>query len=472
MAISLVQARSVQATSSVSDQALAFTANVTAGSTIIVCVSAFVNAQFAVNACTDSKGQTYTRDQSRSTSSKTVAIFSSPNVAAGATTITVTCPSSCFVTVAIFEFSGLATSAIADVGTTNSGSSTSHSTGTTAATAQADELAIAVDTHSGGTSTPTVSAGWTLSSAGQGLETDSDNMPIATARRILSATGTQSATFTWQNAQYTAAIQTFKGAGGGTVYNDAGEGDSTASGSAGDAETMPDAGQATILAVASGADALSVTEVGQGTAIATGSGADALLITEAGQADMGLAASGADDLSAADAGQGTAAAAASGDDALTTDEAGQATLQAAGSGADALLVSETGDGVLGAVGGGADTFSGSTAYNDAGGAVAALFGFGADVLVMVDAGGGALIAVGGGSDGDVPIELPYQSGAYRYDSSGGTGSIAGGAVQAGPNQGSATGSVSGGTVLPGPNQSSPIGPISGGTVLPVETIYD
>lgn len=53
-----------------------------------------------------------------------------------------------------------------------------------------------------------------------------------------------------------------------------------------------------------------------------------------------------------------------------------------------------------------------------------------------------------------PAELPYQGDAYYYDSSGGIGSVSGGSVQ------------------PGPNQGSPTGSITGGTVLPAETIYD
>lgn len=301
-----------------------------------------------------------------------------------------------------------------------------------------------------------------------------------------------------------------KAPSGGTVYNDAGEGDAILVASGADAETMPDTGQATAPLTASGADALAADDAGQGTTIATGSGADALSVVEAGQADAiltasgsdalvmaeagqataPLVASGTDTLSAAEAGQGTMLASASGADALAVDAAGQATLAAAGSGADALAMADAGDGVLGMVAGGADTFSGSTVYTDAGGgvsvasgsgadvsayadagaAVAALFGFGADVAVMVDAGGGVLIAVGSGSDSNPPSppSLAYLNDAYLYDVAGATGPIAGATIQSGPEQGSPTGSVSGATVQPGPNQSSPTGSVSGGIILPSE----
>jgi hypothetical protein len=43
--------------------------------------------------------------------------------------------------------------------------------------------------------------------------------------------------------------------------------------------------------------------------------------------------------------------------------------------------------------------------------------------------------------------LPYQGDAYIYDSAGATGSVTGGTILDGPNQGSATGAISGGTVI-------------------------
>lgn len=208
-----IQKKSVQGTGTGS-ASLAFTSNVTAGNTLVVCAVGNNSAVFATNACADNRGDTFTRHVSASSVSVgAVAILSAPNAAGGATTITVTGPGgSDFVSIAIFELPGLLVTTSFDVGTTNSGSGTAHATGTTGTTTQADEIAFVCDTHAGATSTPTVTAGWTLGAAGAGLETNSANMPLGTAWKILSATGTQTATFTWQNAAFVAGIATFKGA--------------------------------------------------------------------------------------------------------------------------------------------------------------------------------------------------------------------------------------------------------------------
>ena len=60
-----------------------------------------------------------------------------------------------------------------------------------------------------------------------------------------------------------------------------------------------------------------------------------------------------------------------------------------------------------------------------------------------------LLFTGAGISTPIPpvIVTTYQGDAYMYDSSGGTGSIAGGTVFDDPNQGSPTGSVTGGTIL-------------------------
>lgn len=81
-----------------------------------------------------------------------------------------------------------------------------------------------------------------------------------------------------------------------------------------------------------------------------------------------------------------------------------------------------------------------------------------------------LFLIGSGATLTPPADLPFQGDAYYYDSAGGAGSISGGAVQPGPNQGSPTGTVQGGMVQPSPNQSSPTGSVSGGTILPPEIV--
>jgi hypothetical protein len=160
---------------------------------------------------------TYTTDKtSRNTTGNViVGIGSAPNITNVATTVQASSTSSTATSIAIYELSSVATSTPADKNNSNTGNGTSHTTNTTATTAQANEIAFACDTHAGsGTSTPTVSSPWTM---GEDL-TDATNMPLATAYQIVSSAQTFSATFTWQNAQWAALVQTYKDAtaGGGS----------------------------------------------------------------------------------------------------------------------------------------------------------------------------------------------------------------------------------------------------------------
>ena len=209
------------------------------------------------------------------------------------------------------------------------------------------------------------------------------------------------------------------------------------------------------------------TDAGSATNIGTGSGAGVAILSDAGSAQFAATASGSDAATAAylDTGSAASSLSATGTGIAITADAGSGILRSVATGSDANAYLDTGGAASAWRGTGAD----AAIVSDMGSAVAALFGFGTDVAVLVDSGSGVLIAIGAGADVG-PVELPYQGDAYRYDSSSGTGSIAGGTVLMGPNQGSAAGSTGSGTVIAGPNQGSPTGPISGGTVLPPESI--
>lgn len=203
----VVQSRSVQGVNTTS-VALAFSSNVVAGNAIIVCCGLFGTVGFTAGGCADGVN-TYTRDVSNFDGAHSIgsAIYSAPNAVGGATTVTVSgLAAGSFPSIAIYEVSGLLSSGIFDQSASNSGSSATHSTGTTPTTTQANEIAFAVDTHGGGTSTPTVSNGFTL---GQ-VQTNSSNQPLGTAWKILSATGVQTTSFTWQSAQFDACIACYK----------------------------------------------------------------------------------------------------------------------------------------------------------------------------------------------------------------------------------------------------------------------
>ena len=124
----------------------------------------------------------------------------------------------------VTEWSGAATSSVLDQHTnasTSGGANTSQSTGTTGTTSQANELVIiALDTSGSpgssniGIPSPAVS-GFTDLQKGQNTSSD---IGFAHAYKIISSTGTQSATFTWTDNTTNASqavIATFKAAAGG-----------------------------------------------------------------------------------------------------------------------------------------------------------------------------------------------------------------------------------------------------------------
>jgi hypothetical protein len=208
MPSAVVQSRSAQGSGA--SISLAFSSNVTAGNTAIVAIAPY---SAAASSTTSSPANTFTSDAAVSAGNGgRVAIYSAPNVASGATTVTGNATGSNFITIAIYEVSGLITSSIKDQSASNSGTSASHPTGTTPTTTQANEfLFAAVQDDSAGTGPPTVGGSWTL---GQHQD-NSANPVIATAYQTVSATGAYSATFTWNNALFGAAIATYKEAGGG-----------------------------------------------------------------------------------------------------------------------------------------------------------------------------------------------------------------------------------------------------------------
>ena len=154
-------------------------------------------------------------------------IFYQANVAAGTHTVT---PQTTFAhNATLAEWSGIATSTPFDVGAnakTNNSSFTSQVTGTTATTAQADELVLI----SLGLAAPTgvADVGFTDPVTGfttlQKVINDASDVGTFHAYKIVAATGTQSATFNWTDSEANqfagANIATFKAAASGTP-NDA-----------------------------------------------------------------------------------------------------------------------------------------------------------------------------------------------------------------------------------------------------------
>src|SRR5262249_3821236 len=107
-------------------------------------------------------------------------------------TVTYTPNASVPCSVAVAEISSADTAAPLDKAASRGATVTEsnpHSTGTTAATTQADEIAVAGGTHDGGASETFASNnGYTI----QTSQTNTANEPIVLSTKILSATGTQS----------------------------------------------------------------------------------------------------------------------------------------------------------------------------------------------------------------------------------------------------------------------------------------
>jgi hypothetical protein len=212
MAYALVQSRSVQATSATA-VALAFTGNVVAGN-LIVASGVVFNTTYGTGGGSDTQGNTYTRDTfaTATTAPQHVAIFSAQVGSSAACTVTLTTAGTGNPGIAIHEFSGLATSSVVDqvksAGSASTG--TTHATGNSPATTNANDLVFLTDGHSaGGVSTPTAT-GYTTAQ----LITATASIPIYTGHKRVTATGAQSGSVSWQFADWAVALVAYKESGG------------------------------------------------------------------------------------------------------------------------------------------------------------------------------------------------------------------------------------------------------------------
>lgn len=226
----------------------------------------------------------------------------------------------------IFALTGLATSSAVDQQATNSGTGTSMPSGTTAATSQADEIAVAFFALDDNVAiTPSVN----YTEIGEaGVDGGGAGTPhIQCSYRVLSATGTQSETSTRAAGivSWRAAIVTFKAAAGGptpktgddsAAATDTGSVSATAAGS--DSGATNEAGTASVTAAgsdsAAAAEASSLlvtppagsdsgTGTDAGTVSVTLTGSDSATATEGQSLDTGATPiSGSDSATATDVG--------------------------------------------------------------------------------------------------------------------------------------------------------------------------
>jgi hypothetical protein len=206
MAASVAQSTSVQSTTG--SVTATFGSAVTAGNTIVVCLSGYRTEDVPAAQITDSKGNTYSRavtltgNAGDSSLSRTGAIYVGLAGSGGssfAVTANVTGGfTGKFVTIAIFEIVGNYTGV--DQTASSSGSASTFPSGTTATTTSTDAIAIASYRHRGapGALVPAFSNSFT---AGPYQNPDVSTAIIATAYKVLSATGTQDSTCSnWDGA--------------------------------------------------------------------------------------------------------------------------------------------------------------------------------------------------------------------------------------------------------------------------------
>lgn len=178
-------------------------AGVTAGDSIILVISTYSSGQTGASSVSDSAGNTYTQDLSTSGGALEVWRCAPARALGSGQTISVTLLSSSSGGVIAIE----TTSTKLDKTATNSGSFSTPSTGTTAATSVADEFVLACcDTYDG----PTTETG--ISTSGYTFLSDSGGPPGPAAGYLLTTVaGAQSATFnTFDSSSWTACILTYE----------------------------------------------------------------------------------------------------------------------------------------------------------------------------------------------------------------------------------------------------------------------
>jgi len=181
----------VQKNFQTSSNTATFSSDVTSGNLILVAITQWNST---VSSVTDNKGNTYTAvtsAQHANTATDYTQLYYAKNVAAGATTVTVTF-SSGVGNIGIYEYSGLSTTSPLDQVTSNTGASTTPNGGTLTTTPD-NELYFAVGADdNGNNSTPTAGGGYTV----ENHQDDSANHERFYTEDRVSAHGSYSTDFT------------------------------------------------------------------------------------------------------------------------------------------------------------------------------------------------------------------------------------------------------------------------------------
>lgn len=216
MSATLVQAVKATGNGNLATSATTFTA----GNLLTITVGCDTGSGLTVSDTTHSVSATLAINAG-TTNAQCVWVFFIPNITGGSTVITTANMggSAAGGVLIVQEWSGLTTASPKDQTATGTGSSATHTSGTTGTTTQATELVFGADTVNGsGTSGPSaISNSFTLLRATAANYEDNQNTfwAVSTARKDLTSTGTTSTAWTWTNGGYTNALVTFKEATGG-----------------------------------------------------------------------------------------------------------------------------------------------------------------------------------------------------------------------------------------------------------------
>jgi len=221
------------------------------GNTLVAIISTRGTAISQVSAITQT-GATWSRiSQVANTNSNTTEIWYAPNVSGAGTAITITLASLRAAAVVI-EYNGILTPAPFDVSATSTGNSTSASTGTTVATAQANELWIGgIGLGNGGYSVTSPTNGFTIASNAATAGSSGSGAAVYALEKIVASTGTATTGGTVStSSQWSGTIATFKAitpvtftsTGGGGNWNTAATWDQNA---------VPTSGSSVVIAAGS-----------------------------------------------------------------------------------------------------------------------------------------------------------------------------------------------------------------------------
>lgn len=224
MALAYVKDTGVQTASGVPDDNGSFGTLPSAGNAIFVMSGGWHTTPYTVDTVTDNQSNTYTEDKEKVTGggSGGIQIYSDIDIGTPSGTFTITVDptqaSSNYMVWLAVEFSGVADSAAVDLSESTSSATGDAALTTAGTTAQADELVLALagvsnDDPNVNLTNPTT--GYTELGA---YQNSNAILGFHASYKIVSATGTQSATWTHDNTSqdgWAAIICTYKAAAGG-----------------------------------------------------------------------------------------------------------------------------------------------------------------------------------------------------------------------------------------------------------------